>query len=258
MCDVLLVEGRTSVSDIIRWLTNSPWTHAALYIGRIYDIEDSDVRERVIQHYEGDPGDRLVIESLLGHGTIVRSIEAYELDHLRICRPTGLSPNDAQQVVEYATSQIGLDYDVRQIFDLARFLLPWYLLPRRWASTLFRRRAGRPEKTVCSTMIAEAFGYVNFPILPLVKHTEDGEARLFRRNPKLCTPSDFDYSPYFKIIKYPFMDFYHDEYHLLPWKGAGMLTTEELDYYVEDEVDDEEVDPDDKGASGPSVNESPQ
>ena len=43
-CDVILVEGRTRVSDIIRWLTNSPWTHAALFIGRIDDIQDDALR----------------------------------------------------------------------------------------------------------------------------------------------------------------------------------------------------------------------
>jgi hypothetical protein len=89
-------------------------------------------------------------------------------------------------------------------------------------------------------MIAESFGYVNFPILPLVKHTEEGEPTLFRRNPKLCTPSDFDYSPYFEIIKYPFIDFYHEEYHLLPWKGTGSLTDEESDFYIEDDAEQQD------------------
>ncbi len=37
---------------------------------------------------------------------------------------------------------------------------------------------------------------VNFPVLPIVKI-----------NPKIFTPKDFDYSPYFEIIKYPFIDF---------------------------------------------------
>ena len=232
-CDVLLVEGRTRVSDIIRWLTNSPWTHAALYIGRLHDVEDEELRATLSSLYSGDTQDRLIVESLLGHGTIVRALSSYDCEHLRICRPSRLSQEDAISVTRHAISHVGLDYDVRQILDLARFLFPWFFLPRRWASTLFRQRAGRPEKTVCSTMIAESFGQVNFPILPLVKHTEEGEPRFFRRNPKLCTPSDFDYSPYFEIIKYPFMDFNHEEYQLLPWKGVGMLSAEEADIYIE-------------------------
>jgi hypothetical protein len=236
-CDVILVEGRTRVSDIIRWLTNSPWTHAALFIGRIDDIQDDALRARVASLYQGSSGDRLIVESLLGHGTVVRALSVYDCEHLRICRPSRLSLDDAANVTRSAISHVGLDYDVRQILDLARFLFPWFLLPRKWASTLFLQRAGKPEKTVCSTMIAESFGKVNFPILPLVKQTEEGKPRFFRRNPKLCTPSDFDYSPYFEIIKYPFMDFNHEDYQLLPWKGAGMLSAEEADIYIESDED---------------------
>ena len=234
-CDVILVEGRSRISDIIRWLTNSPWTHAALYIGRIYDIEDEELRETISSIYDGEPGDRLIIESELGFGTVVRPLQVYAAEHIRLCRPSRLSHKDSQEVVRYAASQLGLDYDVRQIFDLMRFLLPWYLLPKRWASTLFERRADRPTRTVCSTMIAESFAHVNFPILPLVKHIDHGRTQLFRRNPRLCTPSDFDYSPYFEIIKYPFMDFYHEEYHLLPWQGPGTLNEEEIGHYLAQE-----------------------
>ncbi|MGI9323566.1 MAG: YiiX/YebB-like N1pC/P60 family cysteine hydrolase, partial [Pseudomonadales bacterium] len=250
-CDVLLVEGRSRISDLIRWLTNSPWTHAALYLGRLYDIEDEELRALVQSHYDGDPSDRLVIESQLGQGTIVTPLDAYKADHLRICRPVRLSFEDGQRVIRYAASRLGVDYDVRQIFDLARFLVPWSVLPRRWASTLFIKRSrgrflgvrSRRMKTVCSTMIAEAFGYVQFPILPLVKRTENNKMRLFRRNPRLCTPSDFDYSPYFEIIKYSFVDFYHEDYHLLPWHGPGELSPDEMGMYVQpDELDAGEVD----------------
>ena len=243
-CDVILVEGRSRISDIIRWLTNSPWTHAALYIGRIYDIEDEGLRAKIREIYDGAPSDRLIIESELGYGTVVRPLSVYRDEHLRLCRPSRLSHKDSSQVVQYAASQIGLDYDVRQIFDLMRFLLPWYILPKRWASTLFRQNSHRPAKTVCSTMIADSFGNVNFPILPLVKHSDQGETQLFRRNPRLCTPSDFDYSPYFEVIKYPFMDFYHEEYRLLPWHGPGKLSEEEANFYLNDTSETSGVDMD--------------
>jgi hypothetical protein len=83
-------------------------------------------------------------------------------------------------------------------------------------------------------MIAESFAFVQFPILPLVKESEDDNLQLFRRNPKLCTPSDFDYSPYFEIIKCPFVDFRHDQdYHLLPWEGSSELSDEETKLYID-------------------------
>lgn len=236
-CDVILVEGRSRVSTVIRQITNSPWTHAALYIGRLSDIEDPDLRKIVAHHHQGDPDDRLMIESLLGEGTVVNKLETYQDEHLRICRPSRLGLKEAQQVVRYAISRLGVDYDVRQIFDLMRFLLPWGLLPRRWRSSLFKQIPGKSQRTVCSTMIAEAFAFVQFPILPLVKHSDDDKVQLYRRNPRLCTPSDFDYSPYFKIIKYPFVDIDHrNDPNLLPWHSTGELDKEEIDLYLQGDL----------------------
>ena len=237
-CDVILVEGYSRVSRVIRWITNSPWTHAALYIGRLHDIEDEQARERLQQFLKCSPDTQIVIESQLGYGTIANPLNLYRNEHLRICRPQGLNHKDAQDVKRYAISRLGVDYDVRQIFDLARFLLPWNLLPRRWRSSLFNHKPSKVQKTVCSTMIAEAFGYVQFPILPLVKRSDQHGVQLFRRNPKLCTPSHFDYSPYFEIIKYPFLDLSHQPSHrLLPWKGNVSLNAREASLYMADEID---------------------
>ena len=216
--DVLLVEGRSRISDVIKVVTQSPWSHATLYIGRLHDIENDTSRAALIRRSAFAPSTQLVVESQLGTGTLVRALTEYADDHLRICRPVGLSAEDAQTITAHAIKSLGLDYDVRQIFDLARFLFPWGVLPRRWRSSLFRTRAGSETRTVCSTMIAEAFAAVEFPILPLVQRSEQNRIRLYRRNPKLCTPSDFDYSPYFEIIKYPFYDFADvPGYKLLPW-----------------------------------------
>lgn len=232
-CDVLLVEGRTRVSDVIKMITQSSWSHAALYLGRLHDIEDPELRETISELFPFPPDTQLIVESELGLGTVIRDLASYQQDHIRICRPRGLTHRDSQQMVHYSVSQLGKEYDVRQILDLARFLFPWWIMPRRWRSTLFEHNPGKATRTVCSTMIAEAFGFIQFPILPLVKKGDDQDVQLFRRNPKLCTPRDFDYSPYFEIIKYPFMDFSdHSDYRLLPWHGKGILNTEEESMYI--------------------------
>ena len=98
-CDVLLVEGRSRVSDAIRRITQSPWSHACLYIGRLHDIEDIELKKRLLDHYQADPNEQLVIEGFLGKGTIVSSLNLYKNDHIRICRPRGISRGDAQQVL---------------------------------------------------------------------------------------------------------------------------------------------------------------
>lgn len=231
--DVILIEGRSRVADVIRLTTQCPWTHSALYIGRLYDIRDAAMRDRVAEHFNGDPEEQLVIEALLGKGTVVTSLATYRDDHLRICRPEGLAHDDAQRVVNYAVQHLGWGYDLRQILDLARFFFPWTFLPRRWRSSLFQHNAGDATRTVCSTLLAEAFGKVDFPILPFIDRDDDGSVRFFKRNPRLFAPRDFDYSPYFNIIKYPFLGV-NDLclYRRLPWSGDDVMYNDEADDFL--------------------------
>jgi hypothetical protein len=114
---------------------------------------------------------------------------------------------------------------MRQLLDLTRFLLPWSIMPRRLGSRLFRTPSGEPEGGVCSTMIAEAFHSVHFPILPALKADEGAGVELVQRNPHLFTPKDFDYSPYFEIIKYPFFNPEQATpyYRRLPWSKEDIL-----------------------------------
>jgi hypothetical protein len=243
--DVVLVEGRSRVSEVIKVITQSSWTHSALYIGRLFDIDDKMLQARIRASYEGDPSEQLLVEALLGKGTIITPISSYSRDHLRICRPTGLDPEDAQRVVNYAIRHLGSDYDVRHLLDLARFFFPWGILPRRWRSTLFEHNAGGPTRTVCSSLLAAAFSSVNFPILPFIDRSEDGSLRFFKRNPRLFTPRDFDYSPYFDIIKYPFLGI--DDlgvYRRLPWVDDSILyNDDEGEFAAQTEAGNFEVNP---------------
>jgi len=230
--DVILVEGRSRVSEVIKLITQSPWTHTALYIGRLADIDDPQLRLHIRQHYRGDPNEQLLIEALIGEGTVVAPLNKYSDDHLRICRPRGVSRQDAQAVIRHAALRLGCEYDMRQILDLARFLMPWAILPRRWRSSLFEHNAGEPTRTVCSTLLVEAFTSVNFPVLPVVQTGNDGRFRLYRRNSRLFAPRDFDYSPYFDIIKYPFVAFGEEGlYRHLPWE-QGIVCNDEGDCVV--------------------------
>jgi len=223
--DVLLIEGRSRISKIIRTITQSPWTHAALYIGRLIDFEDEEIKEIIRGHIGPNVTDntRLVIEDLLDRGTVITTLNFYHNQHIRICRPIGITPADLHLVVNYAIKALGQPYNVRHLLDLTRFMLPWTILPRRWGSTLFRTSTGEAESGICSSLIAEAFTSVHFPILPYIKPDNAEGWEVFQRNPYLFTPKDFDYSPYFEIIKYPL--FNPDEplpyYRRLPWAKSG-------------------------------------
>jgi hypothetical protein len=238
-CDVILVQGTSRVAEVIKVVTQSRWSHAALYIGRLHDIEDPLLRSKVKSIYDCQSDAQLMLESELGIGTTIRPIEIYQKKHLRICRPRELAWEDGQQVVNYAINKLGTEYDVRQILDLARFYMPWSFMPRRFRSSLFNWQPGGCTKTVCSTIIAEAFGVIQYPILPLVKQTATDKVVLLQRNPKLNTPSDFDYSPYFDILKFPYMSFSTEadrRYRLMPWQqkedneDIGLTDSEKRNY----------------------------
>jgi hypothetical protein len=215
-CDVLLIEGRKRISQLIKLVTQTSWSHAALYIGRLYDIEDKTMQKKLTQFYRGDPNDQLIIESLLGEGTVVSPLTKYAKEHIRICRPKGIMHQDAQKVINYTIEHLGIQYDFRQIVDLGRFLLPWPLLPRKWHSSLFNYKPGNSVKESCSTLLTEAFQSVDFPIMPKIE--SDGKAlKISKGNPRLFTPKDFDYSPYFEIIKYPMTLSSNEIYQNWPW-----------------------------------------
>lgn len=227
-CDVLLIEGRTRVSQVIRLITQSTWSHSALYIGRLHDIEDPAIREHIQQFFSYDLSEQLVIESMLGKGIIISPLSNYRLEHIRICRPSGITRQDAQQVINYAANKLGFAYAFREIFDLGRFLIPWSFFPRRWRSSLFTRNPSASVHESCSSLIAEAFNSVDFPILPLIKQDEAQGTKLIQRNPRLFTPSDFDYSPFFSIIKYPIIELTEGaNYRKLPWSKDGVLSNDE-------------------------------
>lgn len=223
-CDVILTEGRNHISDVIKYVTQSAWSHSALYIGRIHDIADPEIRSKVLAHFDGAADTQLLIEGLLGEGTVITALSNYRKDNIRLCRPSGLSPYDSQRVIDFAINKLGNDYDVRQILDLGRFMLPWTIMPRKFRSSLFTNNPSHAARTVCSSLIAEAFTSVHFPILPHIKNSSENGIELFHRNPRLYTPRDFDYSPYFEIIKYPYVGV--DEqpaYRKLPWNKDGVI-----------------------------------
>ncbi|MEX0607152.1 MAG: YiiX/YebB-like N1pC/P60 family cysteine hydrolase, partial [Halofilum sp. (in: g-proteobacteria)] len=240
-CDVLLVEGRTRVSEVIKSITLSNWTHAALYVGRLHDIDSPEIRARVREHYPAQAEEQLIVEAVLGEGTIISPLSRYRGDHIRICRPHELRRRDAQSVVNHCVQRLGREYDVRQLFDLARFLLPYKFLPRRWRSSLFRRDTSAPARTICSALLAQAFASVRYPVLPVLRQDDDDQVHLQKRNFRLLTPRDFDYSPYFDVIKYPVMVFGDlAVYHQMPWDPDSVFSNGPGEEVVVDETASEE------------------
>jgi hypothetical protein len=191
-CDVLLIEGSpTKVSSAIRYLTQSSWSHAALYVGLTGGLGERN-------------GEHLVlIEAELGEGVIASPLSKYGRYNTRICRPVGLTPEDRAKVIRFVVERIGLAYDLKNIIDLMRYLLPQPPVPQRWRRRMIALGSGEPTRAICTTLIAQAFQSVGYPVLPRVERVDDQSRReiMHIRHHSLYTPRDFDVSPFFQIVK---------------------------------------------------------
>ncbi|MEX0590443.1 MAG: lipo-like protein, partial [Xanthobacteraceae bacterium] len=167
------------------------WSHSALYVGDRLDIKSES----------GEP--HVLVEAQLGEGVISAPLSKYTIFHTRVCRPIGLTEYDRNTVVNHMIERLGYDYDVKNIVDLIRFLVPMPV-PARFRRRMMALGSGDPTKAICSTLIAQAFETVRYPILPKIELIESRETRreiLHIRHYSLYTPRDFDISPYFEVVK---------------------------------------------------------
>lgn len=198
--DVLLVEGNSRVSAAIKYLTQSTWSHAALYVG---------------SHLTGAGGnvDHCFIEVDIVEGVRTVGIEEFAGAHTRVCRPVGLEDEERREVTAYVIKRLGNRYDLRNVIDLARYLLPTPPVPQRLRRRMIALGSGDPTRAICSTLIAQAFQSIRYPILPIIGARDASapdcpgcvEEILTVRHHGLFTPRDFDVSPYFQIVK-PIID----------------------------------------------------
>ncbi len=190
--DVLLVDGNSRFSVAIRYLTQSTWSHAALCVGE--------------QDSETSSGPQL-LEADVVRGVQIVPLDKYSDFHTRICRPVGLTPSEIEMVIAFAQARMGHQYDIKNVLDLMRYLVRTPPLPDRMKRRALALGSGDPTRAICSSLIAQAYQSVNYPILPqIVLDNEDDKSQKRRellsiRHHSLFAPRDFDVSPYFRIVK---------------------------------------------------------
>lgn len=209
--DVLLVEGRERISVAIKYLTQSTWSHAALCTGR---NEATGLME--------------FVETDAAFGVRIVTQDHYHGYHMRLCRPVSLSDEDLNSVCDFAIGRVGDMYDIANIIDLARYLLPTPLVPLSWRRRMIALGSGDPTRAICSTLIAQAFESVRYPVLPEVTQelSDDPDCVnclqdiLHIRHHSLFTPRDFDVSPYFELVKPSLVGPF--DYRKLNWATGGV------------------------------------
>lgn len=210
--DVLLVEGDARISVAIRYLTQSTWSHAALYLGPDAGLPVAS---------DGEP--HVLVEADIEEGIRTLPLSFYRHMHTRVCRPVGLEDNEVQALTNYARSRLGDTYDLRNVLDLARYLCPTPPVPTRFRRQMLALGSGDPTRAICSTFIAQSFQHIRYPILPQRipvpsddPYCQDCRKTYYQiRHHSLFVPRDFDASPYFQIIK-PSLEFGFD-HRGMPW-----------------------------------------
>ena len=123
----------------------------------------------------------------------------------------------------YALARIGYAYDLKNIIDLMRYLLP-LPVPAHWRRRLIALGSGDPTRLICSALIADAFRAVRYPILPKVTRAGSRRARqeiMEIRHSSLYCPRDFDISPYFNVVKPTIAQGF--DYKTLRWVDLPMV-----------------------------------
>jgi len=238
--DVLLVEGDQRISAIIKYLTQSSWSHAALYIGDELVRRGGELRENALEQF-GDEAEHLVVEALM-EGVVVSPVAKYLEHNVRICRPHRLRAAHLRSILDESIRAIGWRYDMRNITDLARHLISATLAPNRYRSEGMVFGSGIPTAVICTSLIGRLFHQVGFPVLPSVTPSErDAESEPGRRSwwrtltrraehpggvyrrldPSLLTPRDFDLSPYFEVIKFNVIKQRGFDYGRIEWDDGA-------------------------------------
>ena len=187
-CDLLLVEGNSQISTAIKYLTQSTWSHVCLFVGE-------------------EDGQGALLEADLVHGVCRVPLSKYDGYNVRICRPVNVTDEDKQALIDFALERVGHKYDSKNIFDLMRYLIATPPVPSRYRRSLIAFGSGDPTKAICSTLVAQSFQSIKYPILPRELNTQK-ENRFYmdklimqKRHYSHFTPRDFDLSPYFKVVK---------------------------------------------------------
>lgn len=209
--DVLLLEGTSRFSTAIKYLTQSTWSHAALYVGDAVDPPG----------FVGEP--RVLIEADINEGVRAVPFSEYAGWHSRICRAVGLTEHERARVIDYMVSRLGYQYDVKNIIDLVRYLIQTPPVPSRWRRRMLSLGSGDPTRAICSSLIAQAFQSIHYPILPDIEVTESSDPYCidcreeihYIRHHSLFAPRDFDVSPYFEIVKPRLAQGF--DFHQLTW-----------------------------------------
>lgn len=167
------------MAALVRLLTGSTWSHVSIYVGPL----------------EGGPDPRCIVEARVATGVRAASISEFKGQRVRILRPTGLRDADRHRLVDWIVGRIGDKYDVAHAWALAGRLLRLPLVTRLLPAPGSIARGA--TRFVCSTLLAQAFVLVGYPIAATRIAIADAQASEHR----YVIPRDFEIASGFEVVR---------------------------------------------------------
>jgi len=172
--DVVLASGKTRAAALVRRFTGSCWAHAAMYVGPL----------------EEGPDPRCIVEADIAEGVRAVPLTEFRGQRVLVLRPTGLEAEDRHRLAQWVLTRIGNRYDLAHAWALAKTVLrvplPFPVPPVSETATRF----------ICSSLLAQAFVLVGYPIAPAHVRVRDSSAPDLR----YVTPRDFEGASGFEEI----------------------------------------------------------
>ena len=137
--DVILVAGKTRFASLVCKLTQSTWSHVAIYVGPGHDPDPA----RCIIEADVEAGVRMITLAELAH------------DDIQVVRASRLPEASRQELIDYLLERVGRPYDLNHVVEVARLVLFAPSPLGRWLSPRAMRRAD-PTRAICSTLVAHA------------------------------------------------------------------------------------------------------
>jgi hypothetical protein len=172
--DVVLASGCTRAAALVRRFTGSGWAHVAMYVGPLDETADP----------------RCIVEADIAEGVRAVPLSEFRGQRVLVLRPSALAREDRRRLADWVLARIGHRYDLVHAWALTKTLLrlplPLRVPPVSESATRF----------ICSSLLAQAFMLVGYPIPPAHVRARDASAPDLR----YVTPRDFENASGFEVI----------------------------------------------------------
>src|SRR2546426_129694 len=118
--DVVLVEGELRINQLVKYATQSPWSHSAFYVGDEMLRRGGRFREQAVAHF-GKLADRLLVEALTHEGVVVAPLAKYEWHDIGKREDGKRAETHSAPPRRHYSQIVPRDFDLSPNFEIVKF-----------------------------------------------------------------------------------------------------------------------------------------